>query len=516
MDNNTLIIIAVVAIAGIVIGAIIGYLLGGKKDSGMEAEKAGAEAKATQLQSQLSEKNVELSRRDDDIKRQQEKLIEAEAAKTKAETELTETRANIVELNDQLESKELERASYRDAHIAAEKKSVELQARNDSILQQLEEQKQFLAEADIKLRDAFASLSSEALRKNNATFLESAKETLEAKVKESATELDARKVAIETLVKPLGESLKNFDTKLQDIEIKREGAYKGIEAWLEVMKGETEQLNTGTKKLVNALTTSHVRGRYGEIALRRLVEAAGMLDKCHFAEQESVATETGRLRPDMTIFLPGEKTLIVDSKVPMAAYNRVFETEDAAEQKKHLKDHALAVRTHVEQLSDKSYWNQFEQAPDFVIMYLEFESCYGAALMHDSEILYEAMNNGIVFATPSTFLGLLRTVNYMWQQVRLADGILEMRDAGVELYKRTNTMLEHFSRIGSGLNSAVSAYNAALGSMESRVITHLEKIKDIGGSSTQKEIPSLKPVETAVREVTKQIASSEQSFEAQE
>lgn len=509
MDNNTLIIIAVVAVVGIFLGAVIGHLLGGKKDSGLKAEKARAEAKAAELDKQIAQKYIEISRRDDQIERNQEKLVSAESAKTRAETELAEANETLERQSEEIDSYKAEITSFSNANTALKETNATLAAERKSALEAIAEQKQFLADADRKLREAFESLSSEALRRNNATFLESAKETLEAKVKESATELETRKAAVENLVKPLSESLKNFDSKLQDIEVKREGAYKGIEAWLEVMKGETEQLNTGTKKLVNALTTSHVRGRYGEIALRRLVEAAGMLDHCHFAEQESVSTETGRLRPDMTLFLPGDRKLIVDSKVPMAAYNRVFETEDGAEQKKYLKEHALAVRTHVKKLSDKSYWEQFDQAPDFVIMYLEFESCYGAALMHDGDLLYEAMNNRIVFATPSTFLGLLRTVNYMWQQVRLADGILEMRDAGVELYKRTNTMLEHFTRMGTGLNSAVSAYNAALGSLESRVITHLEKIKDIGGSSTQKEIPALKPVETAVREVTKQISLQE-------
>lgn len=509
MDNNTLIIIAVVAVAGIVIGAIIGYLLGGKKDSGMEADKAAAEAKASQLESQLKEKNVEISRRDDDIKRQQDRLIEAEGAKTKAETELGEMRSDLQDAREQIEAKELERASYRDKSIASETKAAELAATNKAILEQLAEQKQFLEDADTKLRDAFASLSSEALRKNNVTFLESAKETLEAKVKESATDLDARKVAIETLIKPLGDSLKNFDTKLQDIEVKREGAYKGMETLLDAMKSTTENLNSGTNQLVSALKTSHVRGKYGEISLRRVVEAAGLSPHCDFEEQTSVSTETGKLRPDMNINLPGHRQLILDSKVPLASYMRAFETDNEEERIGHFKEHAVAVRTHLKELSKKSYWEQFEEAPDFVIMYLQVESSFGAALMTDPTLIEDAINNQIVIATPSTLITMLRTVGFMWQQERMAEDIIQMRDAGVELYKRANTMLGHFNKIGTGLNSAVTNYNSAVASMETRVITQLEKIKTVGGTLTKDDINAVKHIETAIKPVTKQLAASD-------
>lgn len=509
MDNNTLIIIAIVAVAGIVIGAVIGYLLGGKKDSGMGAEKAGAEAKSAELEKQLAQKSLEISRRDEQIERNQEKLVAAEGAKTEAETKLTEAHSDIADLRQQLDAKELERASYRDKAIASETKAAELGATNKAILQQLAEQKQFLEDADIKLRDAFASLSSEALRKNNTSFLEAAKESFDAKVTESTGELDKRKQAIDLLVKPLSESLVKFDSKLTEIEVKREGAYEGISTLLGVMQGTHEKLAAGTTNLVTALKTSHTRGKYGEISLKRLIESAGLTNYCDYFDQPSVTTEDGRLRPDCAVNLPGHRQLILDSKVPLNAYLQAFETEDEAERINHFKRHAVAVRDHFIKLSKKTYWEAFADAPDFVIMYMHIESSYGAALMTDTALIEDGMDKKIVFATPSTLLAILRTVGYMWQQEKMAQSVVEMQNAGIELYKRTTKMLEHFTKVGVGLTSAVNSYNNAVGSMESRVITQLAKIKEIGGTSTSDELPAMKPVETAIRPLIKSIAAGQ-------
>ena len=509
MDSNTLIIIAIVSVAGIVIGAVIGYLLGGKKDSGMEAEKAGAEAKSGELEKQLAQKDLEISKRDEQIERNQEKLVVAEGAKTEAETKLTEARSDIADLRQQLDAKESDRAAYRDKAIASETKAAELGATNRAILQQLAEQKQFLIDAEEKLREAFASLSSEALRKNNISFLESAKETLDAKVTESAGELEKRKQAIDLLVKPLGETLEKFDGKLGEIELKRVDAYSEMKTLVEAMKGTTEKLADGTSKLVTALKTSHTRGKYGEISLKRLIESAGLTNYCDYFDQPSVTTEEGRLRPDCAVNLPGYRQLILDSKVPLNSYLQAFETEDESERINHFKRHAVAVRDHFIKLSKKSYWEAFADAPDFVIMYMHIESSYGAALMSDTALIEDGMDKKIVFATPSTLLAILRTVGYMWQQEKMAQSVVEMQNAGIELYKRTTKMLEHFTKVGVGLTSAVNSYNNAVGSMESRVITQLAKIKEIGGTSTSDELPSMRPVETAIRPLIKSIGAGQ-------
>lgn len=505
MDNNTLVILIISVVVGLGLGVVIGYLLGGRKDTGLESDKAAAEAKSAELEKQIKQKDIEISRRDDEIRRQQDRLVAAESAKSEAETRLNEARTDIIDLREQLEAKELERVSYRNAHIAAEKKSVELQARNESILQQLEEQKQFLAEANMKLRDAFASLSSEALRRNNSSFIELANEKLNEKVSESAGELEKRKQAIEQMVKPLGENLTKFNDKLNDIEEKRQKAYGTMETLLEAMKTTTESLNVGTNRLVTALKTSHVRGKYGEISLRRVVEVAGLSPYCDFDEQITVKAGEDKLRPDMAVNLPNKRQLIIDAKVPLAAYMRAFETDDETKRNESMKEHALAVRDHLKKLSNKSYWEQFPQAPDFVIMYLQIESSYGAALMIDPLLIEDGINKQIVLATPSTLITMLRTVGFMWQQERMAESIYEMRDAGIELYKRTNTMLGHIAKVGSGLTMAINSYNDAVGSVESRMMPQLERIRDIGGTLIKDPPNVAKHIGGSAREIIKHL-----------
>ena len=505
IENKTLLILTVSGIVGLALGVVIGYLLGGRKDTILKAEKAAADARSIELDRQLGEKTTELSRRGEEISRLQDRFRESEAAKAEAVTKLGEIHVDINELREQLEAKEGERVSYRNAQIEAEKKSVDLTARNEAILQQLQEQKQFLSEANEKLREAFASLSSEALQQNSSSFLQLAKQKLDEKVKDSSTELESRKIAIETLVKPLGESLQKFDEKLVTVEKERAEAYGGLTQLVEEMKGTTARLEDGTRSLVGALKTSHTRGRYGEIALRRLIEVAGLVPYADFFDQPSVTTDDGRLRPDCAINLPNTHQLILDSKVPLTAYHAAFETEDENEKIDYFKRHAGAVREHFNQLSKKSYWEAFADSPDFVIMYMHIESSYGAALMTDTALIEDAFDKKVVFATPSTLLAILRTVGYMWQQERLEKNILDVRDAGIELYKRTNKMLEHFSKVGSGLSAVVTNYNNALGSMESRVIPQLERVKDIGQGLIKDEPNRPKHVDASVRQVTKQL-----------
>lgn len=514
METNFLPIIVSVGLLASFFGIIIGFLLGRQKASSFERQFAAEESRASELEKQLSQKNAEISRLGEQISVQQHNLVEAEAAKAQAETKLAESREDIKELTEKLEAKELERQSFQTAYAAIQAKNAELVATNRSVVQQIAEQRQFLETANVTLQNAFKSLSSDALQNNNSAFLHLAKQQLEAKVSESTAELDLRKQAIDSLVAPLGESLINFDKKLGEIEVKREGAYQGMKELVTAMKQTNQELNIGTKQLVKALKTSHVRGRYGEIALRRLVESAGLTNYCDFTEQDSVQTEDGKLRPDMTVRLPGHRQLILDSKVPLASYLRAFETDDEVEQTNYLKQHSAAVRDHLKKLGQKSYWEQFADSPDFVIMYMHIESSYGAALMSDSDLIVDALNHNIVFATPSTLIGMLRTVGFMWQQDRMAAGILEMRDAGLLLYKRTTKMLEHFSKVGAGLNNAVSSYNDAVGSLETRVITQLEKIKELGGTLAKEEMPAVKQIETAVRTIVKSLNSPDDESEA--
>ncbi|MBO9636263.1 MAG: DNA recombination protein RmuC, partial [Chitinophagaceae bacterium] len=263
----------------------------------------------------------------------------------------------------------------------------------------------------------------------------------------------------------------------------------------------TEQLQKETHNLVSALKTSHTRGRYGEIALRRVVEFAGMTEHCDFEEQVSVASVEGTLRPDMIIRLPENKIIVVDSKVPLSAYMRAFETDNEEEKRQLLSQHAQAVRDHLRNLSGKSYWSQFSESPDYVVLYMQIESSFGAALAANPSLIEEGIRNKVVFATPTTLITLLRTVGFVWQQVRVTENIEEMRGAGVELYNRTATLLGHFSNIGNSLNSAVKNYNQAVSSLESRFIPQAKKLQALSGSFTSKEVPDVEPVELNARAV---------------
>lgn len=365
--------------------------------------------------------------------------------------------------------------------------------------QNLAETKKFITDANVALKDAFSTLSATALRDNNTSFLTLAKTELEKHTTTSDKDLEKRQTAIETMVKPLTESLTKFDTKIQDLEKARVGAYSEMNVLLRNMQGTTDKLQKETNTLVTALKTSQVRGKYGEIGLKRVVEFAGMSEFCDFDEQASVTTEDGKLRPDLIVKLPGQRRVIVDAKVPLASYMQAFETTDENEKKEFLKKHALVFREHLKKLSAKSYWSQFEDSPDYVIMYLQIESSFGAALEFDRTLIEDGINNGIIFATPTTLITMLRTIAFSWQQVSISENIYQIRDAGVELYSRVTTLIQHIVAVGNNLNSATQNYNKVVGSLESRFIPQVKKLKEIGGTLMDKDIPELNTIETSLR-----------------
>ena len=365
----------------------------------------------------------------------------------------------------------------------------------------LKEQQRFVEEAQKNLKDAFGSLSAQALQHNNYSFIELAKSRLEEKVTEAKGEFEKKEQAIGELVKPLSESLKNVDQKIQELEVNRAKAYRDIWNYLDQVKSTTEGLKKETSNLVGALKTSHSRGRYGELALRRLVEHAGMFEHCDFEEQVSVEDEHGKLRPDMIIKLPGDKKLVVDSKAPLSAYMRMFECEDVDQQKICLAQHVSAIRDHLRKLSAKSYWSQFEEAPDFVIMYIHIESSYGVALQADPGLIEDAMKNRIIIATPTVLLSILLGVGYSWNQLKTMDNISAIRDAAVELHDRSAVLIEHIAALGKGLNGSIAHYNKMIGSLEAGFLPQARKIKTLSQAYAKKQIPEVLPVKTAVRPV---------------
>ena len=381
------------------------------------------------------------------------------------------------------------------------------QERHGATRKDLEETRKFIGDANRNMREAFDSLSARALRDNNQAFLDLAKTSLEKQLADSSSDLDKRQQAIDSMVKPLGESLKSFDGKIRELEHARIGAYSDMKNLLTQLQGSSEKLQREANALVTALKTSHVRGKYGEIGLKRVVEFAGMSAFCDFDEQASVSTADGRLRPDLIVNLPGQRRVIVDAKVPLAAYMQAFETTREEEKGEWLKKHAAAVREHLKKLSAKAYWSQFADSPDYVILYLQIESSFGAALEIDRTLIEDGIAGGILFATPTTLITMLRTIAFSWQQVGIAENIYQIRDAGVELYNRVNTLLQHIAAVGSNLNAASQYYNKVIGSLESRFIPQVKKLKEVGGTLMDKEIPELNPVETAIRPFSERLSS---------
>src|ERR1700686_3422092 len=348
------------------------------------------------------------------------------------------------------------------------------------------------------LQNAFKALAADALKSNNSSFLQIAQETLKRFHSEAKGDLDARQKAVADLVSPVRESLTKVDAQIQQMEIARGEAYGDLKAQVQSLITTQKELQSETGNLVRALRTPNVRGRWGEIQLRRVVEIAGMLSYCDFAEQETITGETGRLRPDLVVKLPGGKVVVVDAKTPLQAFLEAFETTDEEARRACLANHARQVRDHMKTLSGKKYWEQFESAPEFVVMFLPGETFFSAALEQDSSLIEHGVLNRVIPASPTTLIALLKAVNYGWNQEKLARNAQQISVLGKELHDRLRLLAGHITSVGTGLDRAVEAYNQAVGSLESRVLVSARKFAELGASVAD-DIPELAPIETTAR-----------------
>lgn len=467
----------------------------------LQQKEAGLVRETVLLKSSIEEYRNFMQLKEKELAEKQALLIKALQEKTAADVVNQEARNTIDDLKRKESMLAITVENLRDQLSSIKEENAGLEASQSATAKRLEEQKSFLEEAQQNLKNAFGALSADALNNNNASFVELAKSRLEEKVTEARGVFEKKEQAIGELVKPLSESLKNMDTKIQELEGRRIKAYSDIWNYLDQVKATTEGLKRETTNLVGALKTSHSRGRYGELALRRLVEHAGMFEHCDFEEQVSVEDESGRLRPDMIIRLPGNKTLVVDSKAPLLAYMKMFETDDVQEQKMLLAQHVQAVKEHLRKLSAKAYWSQFQDAPDFVIMYMHIESSYGAALQAWPEMMEETMKNRVIIATPTVLLSILSSIGYSWNQLKTMENIELIRDAAVELHDRSAVLTEHLVNVGKNLNNTVLHYNKAVGSMESNFLPQARKINALSQAYVKKRIPEMAPVETSLRSI---------------
>lgn len=356
--------------------------------------------------------------------------------------------------------------------------------------------------AEARLREAFSALSADALKSNNQQFLDLANSSLSRFQQGAVQELDAREKAVAALVKPLEDGLKRMDEKLGAVEKDRTSSYADLRAHLEQMAVSQLNLQAETRHLVSALRMPQVRGSWGEIQLRRVVEIAGMQDHCDFECQVSVDGEEdgSRLRPDMVIQLPGGKSIVVDSKAPLDAYLHAVEATDDGARERFMEQHVRQVRTHITQLSAKSYWKQFPDAPDFVVMFLPGESFFSAACQRDPSLIASAVEADVIPASPTTLIALLRTVAFGWRQERLAESAAEISALGQELHDRLRIFSAHLADCGKGLERAIAAYNGAVGSFESRVMVSARRFRELG-AGTGEELDVLAGVQVTPREL---------------
>jgi DNA recombination protein RmuC len=348
------------------------------------------------------------------------------------------------------------------------------------------------------LRNAFKALAADALSSNNLSFVQIAQETLKRFQNEAQSDLEKRQNAVADLVAPVRESLSKVDAQIQQMEIARSDAYGELRAQVTSLISTQKELQSETGNLVRALRTPNVRGRWGEIQLRRVVEIAGMLPYCDFAEQETVTGESGRLRPDLVVKLPGGKNVVVDAKTPLQAFLDAFETTDEEARRACLANHARQVRDHINTLSGKKYWEQFEATPEFVVMFLPGETFFSAALEQDTGLIEHGVLNRVIPASPTTLIALLKAINYGWNQEKLARNAQQISELGRELHDRLRKLAGHIAGVGTSLDRAVESYNQAVGSLENRVLVSARRFSELGAAVAE-DIPELEPVETTSR-----------------
>ncbi len=430
----------------------------------------------------------------------EEKLALSKSLAT-AEANDAAARARVAELQREGEDRERALAELRRTKGDADSRVAALEMQLAEEREQAVEKLTLLDDAQKKLTDAFHALSAQALQSNNAAFLDLAHATL-GKFQEKATgDLAQKEQAIAELLKPVRESLTRVDAQMQEIEKTRAGAYQGLIEQVKSLGETQQQLRGETGRLASVLRSTGARGRWGEIQLRRVVELAGMQDHCDFYEQQSAEGESGRLRPDMLVKMPGGKTIVVDSKVPFSAYDRAISANDDVLRAAAYREHAQAVREHIKALAAKSYWEQFGEAPEFVVMFLPAETFFGAAVEHDPGLIEFSAEKNVMLTTPMTLIALLRAVHYGWRQEKLAENAKLISDLGGELYKRVAKLGDHFARLGKNLGNAVDAYNDAVGSLERTVLPQARKFKELHAAPADREMPLLDPLEHAVRKL---------------
>jgi DNA recombination protein RmuC len=405
--------------------------------------------------------------------------------------------ATVAELNRQNQTLQQELRASQNRIEEEQKLRAAAEKEAESQRTNLAEQRRLLDDAQVKLREAFQSLAGEALQASSQQFMDLAKSKFDSLQKEAEGDLEQRKAAIQSMVDPLETALKDLRSEVNRVESARQEAYGSLRSEVQLLATTSKELRQETGSLVNSLKQPQVKGRWGELTLRRVVELAGMSPHCDFLEQQSIDTEEGRLRPDLIIHLPGGTQIVVDVKVPLHGFFKAVSAQSDAEYREAMIQHASLVRDHIKGLSGKEYWKQFEPTPEFVVLFVPGESFFSAALEQDRTLIEDAIDKRVVLASPTTLIALLRAIAYGWKQQLVAENAERIKDLGKDLYERVVKFAEHLSDIAASLERASLSYNKAVASFDSRLIPAARKFREMGVGNT--EIPELGPIETFPR-----------------
>jgi DNA recombination protein RmuC len=448
-----------VAIVALAVGVAIGWLIArGRVSSGYESQlrsldsaKAAAESSATEVRRQSDTLRSEVAQARTRIEQESNLRAAAEASLSKTEENLKQQRA-------------------------------------------------LLDEAQAKLSDAFRSLAGEALNESTNQFLKLAESRLETMQVDATSQLNSKKVEIDGIVNPLNEALKELKAELNRVESSRQEAYGQLTSQVHALNDMNRQLRDETGSLVNSLRQPQIKGKWGELTLRRAIELAGLSPHCDFNEQHRVETEDGILRPDLVIHVAGGKHIVVDSKVPLHAFLNVVSAQNENDRLAAMKSHVDLVRKHIRDLSSKTYWSQFEQTPELVVLFMPAEAFFSAALEQDRDLMEDAMKQRVILASPTTLIALLKSVAYGWRQEDVSRNAEKISDLGRKLYDRVLTFLNHMEGIRRNLEATNKAYNSAVGALESRILPSVRSFRELGVQTTE-EIALNQPTEISLREL---------------
>jgi len=432
------------------------------------------------------------------LEAQHEKFLESSNALASANARLEE----VAGLKTALSNREDEIRALHQAAAQYQRRIAELETTLEKERAAAAEKSAMIEEVKTRMTDSFQAMAARALSANNQSFMDLAGTTLSGYLESAKQELKTREKAVNEVIRPIADALEKYDQEMRSMERTREKAYGELSQQVVSLVQTQSELQRETGKLVNALRMPHVRGRWGEITLRRVVEIAGMQNRCDFFEQVSSQTGEGLARPDMVIQLPGDRRIIVDSKVPIAAYLDALEVESRENSEEMLTRHARHVQTHVQKLSQKSYWTQFAPTPEFVVLFMPGENFFSAALTKMPNLIEDAAEKGVILATPTTLISLLKAVAYGWKQETAAENARAVSELGNELYKRFHSMLNHMNKLGKDLDRCVGTFNQTIGSMEKRVMPSARRLQEMGVSLNDgKPLPDLSPVEDKPRHI---------------